>query len=195
MDRAELRRCASWCALLVVALIGSAVDGQEPKRTVWDGVYTAAQAERGRSAYAQSCASCHAEDLRGKGTAPSLVEESFLFLWSDMSVGDLFERTRMLMPSDRPGSLRADAAGLAAFAGAALRRASQVTDENPLAGGDGRAELLSRLGRVVAENPRYFGKEAPRLGNLGLHLLHQRDAAPQVRATLSGPLVSRFAHR
>jgi len=25
-----------------------------------------------------------------------------------MSVGDLFERTRMLMPSDRPGSLRAD---------------------------------------------------------------------------------------
>ena len=108
MDRAELRRCASWCALLVVALIGSAVDGQEPKRTVWDGVYTAAQAERGRSAYAQSCASCHAEDLRGKGTAPSLVEESFLFLWSDMSVGDLFERTRMLMPSDRPGSLRAD---------------------------------------------------------------------------------------
>jgi cytochrome c553 len=108
MDRAELRRCVSCCALLVVALIGSAVNGQEPKRTVWDGVYTAAQAERGRSAYAQSCASCHAEDLRGKGTAPSLVEESFLFLWSDMSLGDLFERTRMLMPSDRPGSLRAD---------------------------------------------------------------------------------------
>ena len=108
MDRAELPRCVSCCVLLVVALIGSAIDGQEPKRTVWDGVYTAAQAERGRSAYMQSCASCHAEDLRGKSTAPSLVEESFLFLWSDMSVGDLFERTRMLMPSDRPGSLRAD---------------------------------------------------------------------------------------
>jgi mono/diheme cytochrome c family protein len=105
MDRAELPRCVSCCALLVVALIGSAIDGQEPKRTVWDGVYTAPQAERGRSADAQSCASCHAEDLRGKGTAPSLVEESFAFLWADMSVGDLFERTRMLMPSDRPGSL------------------------------------------------------------------------------------------
>ena len=108
MDRAELPRCVSCCALLVVALIGSAIDGQEPKRTVWDGVYTAAQAERGRSAYAGSCASCHAEDLRGRSTAPSLIEESFLFLWSDMSVGDLFERTRMLMPSDRPGSLQAD---------------------------------------------------------------------------------------
>ena len=80
---------------------------QEPKRTVWDGVYTAAQAERGSTAYAQTCASCHAEDLRGRSTAPSLIEESFLFLWSDMSVGDLFERTRMLMPSDRPGSLPA----------------------------------------------------------------------------------------
>ena len=74
--------------------------------------------------------------------------------------------------SDR-GSVRADAAGLAAFDGAALRRAFQVTDDNPLAGGDGRAELLSRLGRVVAENPRYFGREAPRLGNLGLHLFGQ----------------------
>jgi mono/diheme cytochrome c family protein len=105
MDRAELPRCVSCCVLLVVALIGSAIDGQEPKRTVWDGVYTAAQAERGRMAYAQSCASCHGEDLRGRSTAPSLVEESFLFLWSDMSVGDLFERTRMLMPSDRPNSL------------------------------------------------------------------------------------------
>lgn len=78
---------------------------QESKRTVWDGVYTAAQAERGRMGYAQSCASCHGEDLRGRSTAPSLVEESFLFLWSDMSIGDLFERTRMLMPSDRPGGL------------------------------------------------------------------------------------------
>lgn len=92
-------------ALLVAALIGSASHGQAPARTVWDGVYTAAQAERGRIAYTQSCASCHADDLRGRSTAPSLVEESFLFLWSDMSVGDLFERTRLLMPSDRPGSL------------------------------------------------------------------------------------------
>ena len=107
MDRAELPRCVCCCVLLVVALIGSAIDGQEPKRTVWDGVYTAAQAERGRSAYAQSCASCHADDLRGRSTAPSLVEESFAFLWAEMTLGDLFERTRMLMPSDRPGSLPA----------------------------------------------------------------------------------------
>ena len=53
----------------------------------------------------RACASCHAEDLRGKGTAPSLVEESFAFQWADTSVGDLFVRTRTLTPSDRPNSL------------------------------------------------------------------------------------------
>ncbi len=101
-----MSRAVCCAALVVAALIGAIA--QEPKRTVWDGVYTAAQAERGRTAYAQTCASCHAEDLRGRSTAPSLIEESFLFLWSEMSVGDLFERTRMLMPSDRPGSLPAE---------------------------------------------------------------------------------------
>jgi mono/diheme cytochrome c family protein len=92
-------------AVIVAALFGLAMASQQPQRLIWDGVYTDAQAERGRSAYAQACASCHAEDLRGKSTAPSLIEESFTFLWADMSVGDLFERTRMLMPSDRPRSL------------------------------------------------------------------------------------------
>lgn len=75
--------------------------------------------------------------------------------------------------SSQPGRLCADAAGLAAFDGAALRRAFQVSDDNPLAGGDGRAELFARLGRVVGENPKYFGATAPRLGNLGLYLLRQ----------------------
>jgi len=75
------------------------------ERTVWDGVYTEEQAQRGRTEYMQACASCHAEDLRGRSTAPSLVEESFAFQWSDTTVGELFERTRTLMPSDRPSSL------------------------------------------------------------------------------------------
>ena len=87
--------------VLVVALAGVAAQ----ERTVWDGVYTDVQAERGRAAYVQSCASCHADDLRGRSTAPSLVEESFAFLWEDMSLGDLFERTRTRMPSNQPGSL------------------------------------------------------------------------------------------
>jgi hypothetical protein len=53
----------------------------------------------------QSCVSCHREDLRGDNTAPSLVGESFLFLWGDMSVGELSARIQKIMPPDRPGSL------------------------------------------------------------------------------------------
>ena len=81
--------------------------GPATGRTVWDGMYTKPQAERGRTEYMQACASCHADDLRGKGTASSLVGEDFAFQWDDMSVGDLFLRTRTLMPSDRPNSLPA----------------------------------------------------------------------------------------
>ena len=76
-------------------------------RTVWDGVYTDAQAERGRASYQQSCVGCHRDDLRGDNTAPSLVGESFTFLWGDMEVGELSTRMQKLMPPERPGSLQA----------------------------------------------------------------------------------------
>jgi mono/diheme cytochrome c family protein len=74
-------------------------------RTVWDGIYTTEQADRGRTAYLEACAACHGDDLRGKSTAPSLIEESFTFQWADTSVEELYVRTRTLMPSDRPNSL------------------------------------------------------------------------------------------
>src|SRR5688572_29944251 len=76
-------------------------------RTVWDGIYTEAQAERGRASYEQTCISCHRDDLRGDSTAPSLVGESFLFLWGDMEIGALSARIQKVMPPERPGSLPA----------------------------------------------------------------------------------------
>jgi cytochrome c len=78
-------------------------------RTVWDGVYTDAQAERGGASYQQACVACHRDDLRGDNTAPSLVGESFTFLWGDMEVGELSARIQKLMPPERPGSLPAEA--------------------------------------------------------------------------------------
>jgi len=92
--------------LLCIAVASLATAAQ---RTVWDGIYTTEQAARGRTGYMQACASCHAEDLRGKSTAPSLVEESFSFQWADTTLGELFERIRTLMPSDRPNSLSGQA--------------------------------------------------------------------------------------
>ena len=75
------------------------------QRTVWDGVYTEAQAERGGVQYTESCAGCHAPDLRGDNTSPSLVGQSFAFLWGGSTLGELFRRIQQLMPTDRPNSL------------------------------------------------------------------------------------------
>ena len=105
--------CLTSITLFACATLAATVTGQQRAqeaktisgRTVWDGVYTEEQATRGRTEYTRACASCHAEDLRGNGTAPSLVEESFSFLYDDTPVFDLLDRIRTLMPQDRPKSL------------------------------------------------------------------------------------------
>lgn len=74
-------------------------------RTVWSGVFTAAQASRGGRAYARSCARCHGDDLRGGETSPALVGRSFLSLWEGASALELFEVTKTTMPEDAPESL------------------------------------------------------------------------------------------
>ena len=76
--------------------------------TVWDKVYTDAQAARGKDAYMAECSACHSEDLGGSGYAPALKGDDFAFAWGDKSVGDFFNRIRKLMPQDNPGSLAPD---------------------------------------------------------------------------------------
>src|SRR5215217_4287982 len=63
--------------------------------------------------------------------------------------------------------LRVDAGVLANFGVADLERGMQVSDINPLVGLDGRADLLRRLGRLVASKPDIFGSlDSPRPGGL-----------------------------
>lgn len=77
------------------------------QRTVWDGVYTEEQAGRGQVRYTEVCAACHAQDLRGDNTSPSLVGQSFSFLFGGLTLGELFGKIQRLMPPDRPGTLSA----------------------------------------------------------------------------------------
>jgi S-disulfanyl-L-cysteine oxidoreductase SoxD len=85
-------------------------------KTTLDGVYTTAQASRGQKIYTDSCASCHGDDLSGGGQAPALAGKDFNMDWVDLSVGDLFERTKGTMPADKPGTLSAEqAADVIAF--------------------------------------------------------------------------------
>ena len=71
-------------------------------KSIWDGVFTAAQAERGAEAYKTSCSECHGGDLMGDGFAPALSGADFQGNWNDLSVGDLFERIRISMPPSGP---------------------------------------------------------------------------------------------
>jgi mono/diheme cytochrome c family protein len=75
-------------------------------RSTWDGLYNDAQAKRGAAIYAERCASCHAPDLSGIDQAPPLVGADFLTEWNDTTLNDLFERVRISMPADAPGSLQ-----------------------------------------------------------------------------------------
>jgi len=79
-------------------------------KTTLDGVYTAAQATRGQKVYTDSCAGCHGDDLSGSGQAPALAGKDFNVDWIDLSVGDLFDRTKGTMPADKPGTLTAEQA-------------------------------------------------------------------------------------
>ena len=71
-----------------------------------DGVYTEAQATRGEGVYAKSCASCHGPNLEGDAQAPPLADKDFSAEWNDQSLSDLFERIRVTMPGDAPGTLK-----------------------------------------------------------------------------------------
>lgn len=74
-------------------------------RSVWDGVYTSAQADRGAGFYTQYCSACHGESLGGNDEAPPLAGADFLSNWNGLTVGDLFERIRTTMPLNKPQSL------------------------------------------------------------------------------------------
>ena len=80
---------------------------QEPEsmQTVWDGIYTEAQAKRGEALYTLNCASCHGPSLGGGEAASALTGPTFMANWSGVTMGDLFERIRVSMPQDQPGRL------------------------------------------------------------------------------------------
>ena len=73
--------------------------------------------------------------------------------------------------SDPRDPFRVDAEKLAAFSVEALERGFQVSAENPLVGLEGRADLLRRLGRLVADRSDIFAlRDRPRPGGLFDHL-------------------------
>lgn len=88
--------------ILLAAAVGLMA---QTSRSVWDGVYTDAQAKRGAAVYAANCASCHGTALNGGESAPPLTGSEFFSNWDGLTLGDLFDRIRSTMPADNPGKL------------------------------------------------------------------------------------------
>src|ERR1044071_646636 len=68
-----------------------------PSKTVWDGVYTEAQAERGREIVRTMCTGCHRADLSG-GDNPPLRGSIFLGHWLEDRLKPLFLKLRKMPP-------------------------------------------------------------------------------------------------
>jgi mono/diheme cytochrome c family protein len=106
----------TWMRVAVAAIVvaaGTAHDGgratlraqAQAARTVWDGVYSREQQQRGRALYDERCSSCHGTELGGGEMAPSLAGGAFQSNWDSLSVGDLAERIRISMPQGNEGTL------------------------------------------------------------------------------------------
>ena len=102
----KLRAFNSKIFCLAIAILAvNSVSLAQSDDSIWSGVFTAQQAARGATDFSTNCASCHSVDLRGNSNTPSLLGMSFMFIWEDRSLGELYTKMRDEMPSDRPGSL------------------------------------------------------------------------------------------
>jgi S-disulfanyl-L-cysteine oxidoreductase SoxD len=105
-------------ALLLATALSAALDAQATSfgPSVWDGVFSAAQAQRGAAAFAQHCASCHGNTLEGGTEAPALSGGKFWADWKESSVDSLLGFVSKNMPFDGDGGTPAGSLGAAMYA-------------------------------------------------------------------------------
>lgn len=87
--------CAAWILAFAVSSTSTVAAAQ---KTSSDGVYSAAQADRGEAVFKDQCASCHAP---GDFTA-----DDFLKKWTGKPLHELFDTVSTTMPMDNPGTLK-----------------------------------------------------------------------------------------
>ena len=97
------RRGWTWVAALCILAAAREAVGQTvtkkgpPARSTLSGVFTAAQANRGRNVYSSSCKNCH--------TAESHTGATFAKWWAGKQLSDLYGFVTTNMPKNDPGSL------------------------------------------------------------------------------------------
>ena len=105
-SRLTVRAALAGAVLAVMSLAGPA----EAQVSIWSGVYTKAQNERGEQLYQGACAQCHGLKLNGAGQpdlppSPAIARAAFLRKWDGKTVAELSTYVRETMPIDAPGTL------------------------------------------------------------------------------------------
>ena len=93
--------CVLFLGWLATTLV-MAQDARPTGPTVWDGVFTDAQADRATGIFSQSCERCHT--LTSEGTRP-LSGDKFWEGYTQKTVGDLLNFVKTNMPNGQGGSL------------------------------------------------------------------------------------------
>ena len=86
-----------WLPLISVSLLLLGSCAEQVPETSMDGIYTLAQAERGKGLFTSLCERCHSvQEFSGR---------SFDSIWAGVPVAALYARIANTMPFDQPGSL------------------------------------------------------------------------------------------
>jgi mono/diheme cytochrome c family protein len=107
-------RLLAVAAISAAALLGTSTmpQAQDAMHSIWDGVYTSAQADKGKALFADNCAKCHGVTMEGNDEIPALKGSHFLADWESQTVADLIDRVHSTMPMDDPGKLSTPSATL-----------------------------------------------------------------------------------
>jgi len=99
----KIKYVSGWLAIAAIIGIGHSVLRAQPtesQQSVKDGVYTEAQAQRGRDLIIKiGCANCHGDTLEGgPGEVPPLVGTAFLSDWEGQTLRDLANQISSMPP-------------------------------------------------------------------------------------------------
>jgi len=98
-----MRYFMTLAALLCAASTVSAMQTGPTTKTVWQGVFTSEQAERGKETFEANCLSCHNRpaDLSG-GEAHALKGSVFFDRWREDTLQSLLNKMKGYMPPAKP---------------------------------------------------------------------------------------------
>jgi mono/diheme cytochrome c family protein len=95
------------CGALSMLGLGWGALGQTVAHSAQDGIYTQAQAARGKALYLDNCAACHGVQLLGGEDSPPLAGAPFISKWGKLPLSALYGLTNTTMPLGAAGSLGA----------------------------------------------------------------------------------------